>query len=137
MARARLTLPACLAILSAGCHDAPTATNSALPVCPRTIVVTVGPGLEPDISWSPQCGISSLSVTTIPNPPTDYGTVMWSAYVNETSPFGPGIRYGHAPAGAMTQSPLPLKAGTRYRVWAYQTIGQDVLDSEGISEFTP
>jgi hypothetical protein len=137
MARTRLTLPVCLAVLSASCHDTPTAAYAPLPVCPRTIAVTVSPGLEPDISWSPQCGISSLSVTTLPGGPADYGTVMWSAYVNETSPFGPNIRYGRAPVGASTQSPLALKAGTRYRIWLYQTVGQDGITSEGITEFTP
>lgn len=134
---ARLILPVCLVLLSASCHGAPTAAYVALPVCPRTVTVTVGPGPEPTINWAPLCGISSLSVSTIPGGPADYGTVMWSAYVNEGTPFGPDVRYGQAPAGARTQNPLALKTGTRYRVWLYQTVGQDVITSQGVAEFTP
>jgi hypothetical protein len=138
MARiARLTLQACLALFSASCHDAPTAAYIAPPVCPRTVDVTVGTGLEPDISWAPACGISSVVVTTMPSSLTDPGTMMWFAYVNEASPFAPAIHYGHAPAGASTQSPLALIAGTSYQVWVYQTVGQDAISAQGVKEFTP
>ena len=135
----RFTRPAlCASVLAlaAACSSS-TSVEDARPVCPRTVAVSVGSGLEPEISWEPSCGVSAVVVSTIPNTPSDPGTLMWSAYVDETSPFGPGIRYGHAPARARTQAPLPLQAGTRYRASVSQTIGYDVLTSSGMAEFTP
>src|SRR5512132_510559 len=92
--------------------------------CMQDVQVAVLTETTPLISWAPACGISSLSVETVPSSAGGSVETVWSFYVPENSPVGPGIRYGQSPSGAnVSVAPHPLVAGARYRVRVLQTVG--------------
>ena len=110
-----LALAVLLASCSSGMHDVP------LEECPGDEVsVTVSGGPSPMISWAPGCGMSSLDVF-----PTAGGSSLWVLYSGDQAvenPFRSGIRYGHAPAGALeVTGPVPLAVGTSYTVVVYRS----------------
>jgi hypothetical protein len=86
-------------------------------------------GSPPKISWTPACGMSSLSVfrdtATDPRPP-----VWWvEAYA---TPFGPPIRYGDRPA--VSQEMIPpeaLVSGKAYKVFLTAFLRAGPVDSAG------
>lgn len=120
-------------LIIAGCEGASTVA----PPCSQNVDVAVATGPAPLIFWSPACGISQLTVSTVP--PTGGGQPVnvWSFYVPENQPIGPFVTYGTAPAGAtVTTQPQALVAGSTYRVQVFHTVGGDVLVSTGEATFT-
>jgi len=106
--------------------------------CNRDVQVAVLAGANPVFSWSPACGVSSLSVVTVPSTSGVSEELVWSFSVPEQNPIGPTIRYGIAPAGATVWTqPHALVAGATYRVRVMQTVGGDVLVGSGERLFTP
>jgi hypothetical protein len=121
-----LTAPAC------------SGTTSATPEgCIRNVQVTVLPGANPAFAWSPACGMSSLSVVTVPSAPGVNEETMWGFSVPENSPIGPAIRYGSPPNGATVWTqPRALVTGATYRVRVMLTVGGDGLLGSGERVFT-
>jgi hypothetical protein len=104
--------------------------------CVQNVQVTVAPETNPLFSWAPACGISFLSVVTVPSSGAGVETV-WSFSVPENNPVGPRIRYGQAPTGAaVSVAPRPLVAGATYRVRVLHTVGGDGLLGSGETVFT-
>jgi hypothetical protein len=105
--------------------------------CLQNVQVAVLAGTNPAFSWSPGCGVSSLSVATVPSTPGASEESMWAFSVPEQSPVGPPIRYGTAPVGATGWTePRALVAGVTYRVRVRQTVGGDGLLGGGERVFT-
>jgi|GEM_PF-1723259 len=105
--------------------------------CVRNVQVAVLTYAGPMFSWSPACGISSLSVVTVPPAPGVSEESMWAFSVPEQRPIGPGVLYGAVPAGATVWTqPRPLVVGASYRVRVMQTTGGDVVDGSGETVFT-
>jgi len=105
--------------------------------CVQNVQVAVATGTTPLFSWAPACGISSLSVETVPSSAGGAVETVWAFLVPENNPVGPGIRYGEAPSRAnVSVAPRPLIAGTKYRVRVVQTVGGDGLLGSGEAVFT-
>lgn len=86
--------------------------------------------------WSPACGVSSLTVTTVEASPVDE-RVVWGWTVPEQEPVGPTIIYGANPRDAAVWAPAePLDVGTEYRVTVMHTVGGDVVVASGTTTFT-
>lgn len=105
--------------------------------CAQNVQVAVITETPPLFSWAPACGISSLSVETVPSSAGGSVETVWAFFAPENNPVGPRIRYGQAPSGAnVSIAPRPLVAGTTYRVRVVQTLGGDVLVGSGEAVFT-
>lgn len=106
--------------------------------CNQAVQVTVVARAKPVFSWSPACGMSSLSVVTVPATSGVSEELVWGFSVPEQNPIGPVISYGIAPAGATVWTqPHALVAGATYRVRVMQTVGLDVVVGSGERLFTP
>ena len=125
---------AALVLTAAGCSGTTSATAEG---CIRNVAVTVLPGTNPAFAWSPSCGMSSLSVVTVPSAPGINEETMWGFSVPKNSPIGPAIRYGSAPNGATVWTqPRALVRGATYRVRVMLTLGGDGLLGSGERVFT-
>jgi hypothetical protein len=128
------TCVAALILTGPGCSGTTSATPEG---CIRNVEVTVLPGANPAFAWSPSCGMSSLSVVTVPSAPGVNEEAMWGFSVPENSPIGPAIRYGSAPNGATVWTqPRALVTGATYRVRVMLTLGGDGLLGSGERVFT-
>lgn len=123
-----------LVVLFAGCEGSSTVVEP----CSQNVDVSVaGLGNGVLFAWTPECGMSFLSVTTVPAAAGGQPVIVWSFSVPENQPVGPFVQYGKAPDRAtVTVQPQPLEAGTTYRVQVFQTIGGDALTSTGEATFT-
>jgi hypothetical protein len=129
--RVRTTAVAILAT-SLACHDA---TAPAPSPCVGSIEVGVLTTTQPTFTWSPQCGISALTVTTVSAIPEE--EVMWGFTVSEQAPLGPAIVYGTNPRGAnVWTQPKHLSVGKTYRITVTYTVGGDALVASGATTFT-
>ena len=123
-----------LLVTGLACNDEPTSPKG----CIQNVQVIVDNAATPTFLWAPTCGMSSLSVETVPSTTGGVGAgeIVWGFSVPERNPVGPGIRYGHAPSGATSPAPRPLVAGTSYRVVVQHTVGGDGLLGHGEAVFT-
>jgi hypothetical protein len=113
----RLRRLAILGIVAAsGCGD------SADPVPPcgafgsaTAPELSVGAGLTPTFTWSPNCVVTRLYVT---RGDLSFGEPVWDVELpSDPSGFASGVVYGRAPRGAIVRSgPVPLEAGAGYVV---------------------
>ena len=123
-----------LLISALGCNGASSISPKG---CFQNVQVTVVTETTPLFSWAPACGISSLSVETVPSSAGATVETVWAFFVSESNPVGPGIRYGQAPGRAnVWVAPRPLVAGTNYRVRVQHTVGGDGLLGHGEVVFT-
>jgi|SRR5690349_6961061 len=92
------------------------------------------PGLR--FGWSPACGISTLSVSTVPAPGAS-AVQVWSLTAPEQKPIGPSITYGVTPRGATSlRAAVPLVHGVTYRVSLAYVVGGDAIAGRGEEIFT-
>ena len=92
------------------------------------------PGLR--FGWSPACGISTLTVSTVPAPGAS-AVQVWSLTAPEQTPIGPSITYGVTPRGATSLHPaVPLVHGVTYRVSLAYVVGGDAVAGRGDEIFT-
>lgn len=97
-------------------------------------VASGGPDL-PLFGWSPECGISMLTVETVPAA-GGAGILVWQFTAPESAPIGPSIVYGRTPQGATeTRPPLQLSTGVTYRVTVVRTVGGDAVGGSGTITF--
>jgi hypothetical protein len=90
----------------------------------------------PSFDWAPRCGVSWLTVQTVP-PMGAMPVLKWAVSAPELSPIKPVIDYGVRPAGGNVQtSPTALSAGVTYRISVDQTVGLDVVVAHGDRTFT-
>ena len=129
-----LTRMTALLLTALGCNGTSPVTPEG---CVQNVQITVVQRANPVFSWSPACGMSSLSVARVPSTPGVNEEAMWAFSLPEQSPIGPAIRYGSAPVGATVWTqPRALVAGATYRVRVYHTIGGDGLLGSGEGAFT-
>ncbi len=110
---------------SAGCGDPATVIGDA---CGPETAVAATAALPPTITWTPDCAVGSLSVTT------EAGDPLWSivsdpeANLTPTNHIRSGVVYGVVSQQAHQFGELePLSAGHEYRVFLR------VVDSRGES----
>jgi hypothetical protein len=124
-----------LASVGGGCsEDSPAAPAEPTP-CATAVVITVGPGLTPEISWTPACLVHWLLIE-----PSGSSADNWGVVGGSPNSLGPPVTYGTVPSGAMEfQSPDPLIAGTQYDVYVTRWIGPNADDVEliGTQSFRP
>ena len=86
--------------------------------------------------WSPACGISTLTVSTVPAPGAS-AVQVWSLSAPEHAPIGPSITYGVTPRGATApHAAVPLVHGLTYRVSVARIVGGDGVGASGEKTFT-
>lgn len=96
----------------------------------------VGEGSTPRFDWSPACGISQVSVNTVPGPGAA-PILVWALSAPEQSPIGPSIVYGIVPRGATSSHAAePLVHGVTYRIFIAYTVGGDGVAGSGEETFT-
>ena len=136
MARASALFAVASCVWTLGCG---TMTTPRYNGCVGTIDVSltnVAALAGPRVSWSPACGISELTVSTVPGPGAA-PVLVWSINAPEQSPIGPGIVYGQTPRGATAlRDATPLVHGVTYRVSVGFTVGGDALAGSGQNTFT-
>ncbi len=119
---------AVVAILSLGCRG-------TAPEPPEACLGSIQLGLRYEplaFDWSPRCGISTLTVTTVPATPGEAEQLVWAFNVPEQSPVGPAVAYGEAPSRAnVWAGPEPLVIGKRYRVTVRYIVGGDGVAASG------
>ena len=124
--------------VSLACGDKAT-TNALGNECVGNIEIFVSfapTGRMPSFDWTPRCGISWLTVETVP-PMGAMPALMWAIGAPESSPFKPRIEYGAVPSGATTRSgPATLVHGVTYKVTVDQTLGGDASIAHGQATFT-
>ena len=97
-------------------------------------ITSSGPGLR--FGWSPPCGISTFTVSTVPAPGAS-AVQVWLLTAPEQTPIGPSITYGVTPRGASTlRAAVPLVHGLTYRVSLAYTVGGDAIAASGQQIFT-
>ena len=129
-----LTCVTALLLITLSCNR----TTAPVEGCFLNVDVAVSPEAIPSITWSPTCGMSHLTVTTVPSAPGVSEEMMWAFSLPERTPIGPAIRYGSAPTGATVWTqPRALVRGVTYQVWVYHTVGGDGLLGSGKRVFTP
>jgi hypothetical protein len=86
--------------------------------------------------WSPSCGITTLTVSTVPSPGAS-AVQVWSLTTPEQTPVGPTITYGMTPRGATApHAAIPLVHGLTYRVSVARVVGGDAVGASGEEIFT-
>lgn len=86
--------------------------------------------------WSPPCGISTFTVSTVPAPGAS-AVQVWSLTAPEQAPMGPSIIYGVTPRGATAgRAAVPLVHGLTYRVSVNYVVGGDAIAASGQQVFT-
>jgi hypothetical protein len=132
----RLYLLALATLLLAGCNDPGRPNGSA--ACTGGVAVSVGEGTQPEISWTPRCGVVLLEVVEIgseasPGP-------RWAVLAFARTLLEPPIRYGSDPGGAIdiiALPPAPLESAHTYRVAVFRR-GVALENVEiGSATFTP
>lgn len=112
------------------------ASTVAPEACAQNVNVITSNETTPVFYWTPPCGVSFVTVETVPPTGSGFPETFWSFSVPENQPVGPWIRYGHAPSGAhIGVDAKPLLAGN-YRVRVGYTVGGDVLGGGGEGLFT-
>src|SRR2546423_5869513 len=90
----------------------------------------------PRFDWSPRCGISSLTVSTVPGPGAA-PVLVWSFSAPEAAPIGPAVTYGVTPDRATApRAAQPLVHGVTYRVSIQYIVGGDGIAGSGDEIFS-
>jgi hypothetical protein len=105
--------------------------------CTGAISVNVAGSAQPSFVWSPACGISLLTVATVPASSNDVERAIWGFTVPERAPVGPGINYGKSPRNATVwRGPEALAVGKTYHITVMYTVGGDGVVASGGATFT-
>lgn len=84
------------------------------------VTIAVGAGTTPEISWTPDCGVWSLTIDEMLAPPSDRR--RWEVNAGAKALLRPPIRYGIPPNGALDMvrvGPAPLEPGHTYTVTVF------------------
>ena len=106
----------------------------------QVVTVHVDPGLTPQFTWTPSCGMASLRV--LPDTGSGGGWVLYSGAAAADNPLPSGIRYGIVPPrGLAPADAAPLVRGVQYHVVVYRWLGPaggpGSLFDRGSVAFTP
>jgi hypothetical protein len=119
----------------AACNKTPTSAAGCIGDIPVTMTASTSNSSVPVFGWMPQCGITDLTVTTVPGPGAA-ATVVWQVTAPETMKMAPAITFGAAPRNATTRvAPHALVAGVTYRVTISTTVGGDAIAANGDRTF--
>ncbi|HZI42080.1 MAG TPA: hypothetical protein VFD67_10265 [Gemmatimonadaceae bacterium] len=89
----------------------------------------------PVFAWSPACGITSLTVETVPAA-GGAGVLVWQVSAPEGAQVGPAIVYSRRPRGATeVHQADQLHIGVDYRVTVTSTVGGDASAGGGTITF--
>lgn len=106
---------------------------SELPECSGPVAVNVSAGTTPTFSWMPACKLYYLDVSA-----ANGSRQMWSLGTNFRNTIAPAVAYGMVPVGAtQNQAPVPLVAGTAYRVFVAFALSASGDQFAGEKVFTP
>jgi hypothetical protein len=115
-----------LVLVGCGGDSASTAVDA---ICAGPILVAVGQGTTPSISWSPACKAQAISVEDV-----NSGTIVWSI-ANRDGMTTP-ITYGSKPVGSTTGvEAAALQRGTAYDITVFE--GLPPIGVIGEQTFTP
>lgn len=104
--------------------------------CKTTVSIRVSGGVNPQIDWTPACGMNHVMVRTA-RPDGLGGIVFWSLSAPLTF-LDPGLSYGTQPPGALLEGPTrTLQAGTTYRISLEMIEDGAVITGQGTAIFTP
>jgi hypothetical protein len=124
-------------IAGSGCEGDSTRPDPR-PECGfEAVTLNVGPGTTPEFSWTPECGVESLSVDEV-EPAPGARRRFWDVSASQSA-LHPPVRYGTPPNGSsdiITVPPVPLEVGRTYRVTVYiQPLFE--YSAVGSATFTP
>ena len=89
----------------------------------------------PVFGWSPACGITNLTVETVPAA-GGAGVLVWQLSAPEGAQIGPAIVYSRPPRGATElHQAQQLHIGVDYRVTVTSTVGGDASTGQGTITF--
>jgi hypothetical protein len=119
-----------LAYLLTSCADS---GGPALVPCSDSLAVSVGPGVEPLFTWSPNC--RAEYITVVDSLPSGGELARWAIRARTTGQGSPSpVRYAHAPANMNVEfQPVALVVGHQYLVRVYPDSGGAL----GQALFTP
>lgn len=83
------------------------------PLCDSSAVLTVGPGTQPEITWTGECRVTWVRVDTLPWGNSAYVPVAWQMYSTTASIRSP-VRVGIDRTSVHT-SPVVLGRGQLYQ----------------------
>jgi hypothetical protein len=110
-------------------------TDRLAPLAPVPESVSVSPGLQPEISWSPGGAVYSITVRQ-----AGAGPLLWTALGQlHSNAIRPAVGYGTTPPGAIATANVvyPLVFGAQYTV-ELGRIGDDgVVRIVGSTTFRP
>ena len=128
--RASKLLRAVSLVCVSGCAD--DIGPDELPECSGPVTLEVTSGTTPTFSWTPRCRLSFLVVE-----PDESGTDLWAILTRGENALAPPVAYGDPLSGAETLvPPVPLTAGTAYRVAVARWTGPGGDDGESIGTET-
>src|SRR5215207_10797223 len=105
-------------VMACGGDDGPSGPED-LPECSGPVTVTATTGPTPTFSWAPRCRLFLLIVE-----PAESGADQWLILTRSENALAPPVTYGDVPASAEeTAPPMPLEAGTAYKVGMYRWTG--------------
>jgi len=123
---------ACAAGLA--CHDVPLHPQGCSGTIDIQVVQSVSPG-RPAFAWSPRCGVTELTVSTVP-PLGGAGILVWDIVAPERAPIGPAVTYGVTPQDAtVRRAAAELVTGVTYRVGVATIVGGDAIAGSGSATF--
>ena len=103
--------------------------------CTGPVIVTVGSGLAPQLSWTPRCQASDVLVESVaPGSTTNWRVTMLDASNSISSP----VAFGDTLPGALNSGiVVPLVAGIQYRAVVGRTDSAGHIVLAGETSFTP
>lgn len=124
-------------LLLAGCQDSTATSFSYPPPCSGEVSLkVVSLSGSPAFTWTPNCGMTDLTVTREPAPVGGEDPV-WAFEVPMNAPFGPVVAYGAAPQRArVLAGPGSIAIGVPYRVTVEYVVGGDAVSARGSATFT-
>lgn len=135
----RLVMSTAVVIAGSGCRGDSTRPDQRPECLVGGVTLNVGPGTTPEFSWTPVCGVASLSVDEVePPPPPGARRRFWEVSASQPA-LHPPVRYGTPPNGSSDEivvPPAPLEAGHTYRVTVYVQILFE-YSQIGSATFTP
>src|SRR4051812_13854788 len=138
----RILASAAGVIVAVGCSERPTPPDeepaSLGDACSGRVEIQVSfaSNGQPSFDWTPRCGISWLTVQTVPFMGAA-PVLAWAVAAPELNPVKPVIDYGVLPrGGSLSSGPAKLVQGVTYKITVDQTVGLDASVAHGERTFT-
>jgi hypothetical protein len=124
-----------LAALPLGCNLY-NPVETVLPLCDSSSVLSVGPGTQPEISWTGDCRVYWVRVDTLPWRSSGYLPVAWQRFSATASVLSP-VRVG-VDSTSVRPAPVVLGRGQLYQACLVGTHDPATRTRHDVCvEFTP